>query len=214
MFKSKYIFETKNTRYARILKNFSFIMVVLCILYIIASLLFVLFAHNENRISKVAFFKRPPDLIVVFTGQTGRIPHAISLAKNYKSSPMFITGVNARNSVKSILSKLSLDPSFDPNQLHIDYLARNTVENVLSTRRFLNDRHNMKSILIISHDYHLMRIKLITNSLQSFDDSRDFYYTGVDSDYSSTRNIKILFKEVFKFIRTYGFLTLWTPENS
>ena len=213
MFKSKYIFETKKTKFGRHLKNVSFLATILFILYSILGFLFILFSNHENRLSKEAFFKRPPDLITVFTGQSGRIPYAISLAKSYGNSPLFVTGVNAKNSVQTLVSKMTIGQDFDPNQLSIDYLARNTVENVLSTRRFLKSRHDINNVLIISHDYHIMRIKLIMDRLKSSNDKIKFFYTGIETDYTQFRNIKIAFKEVFKFLRTYGFLLLWTPDS-
>lgn len=169
-------------------------------------------ARNLNQETKQTFYDRSPDLIVVFTGDSGRIPLAVKLAKKYKQSNLFITGVYSKNSVDSLLKPLKLGEGFDPNLLTIDYLARNTVENVLSTLRHLRERKGNNKIIVISHDYHVMRIKLIFNKLIEDSDDYNFHFYSVETDYTKLRNIKIMAKEVYKWIRTYGFLVLWSPE--
>ncbi|WP_372653204.1 YdcF family protein [Halobacteriovorax sp.] len=212
MFKKRYIFETKRTRVLRYLQNIGFISLVSVILYVIISLIFILMARNSNQQTLQTFYNRSPDLIVVFTGDSGRIPLAVKLAKKYKQSNIFITGVYSKNSVDSLLRPLRLGEGFDPNLLTIDYLARNTVENVLSTLRHLRERTGNRKIIVISHDYHVMRIKLIFNNLMEKTDDYKFYFYSVETDYTNIRNIKIMAKEVYKWIRTYGFLILWSPE--
>ncbi len=212
MFKKRYIFETKRTKVLRYLQNIGFISLVSIILYVIVSLIFILMARNSNQETLQSFYNRSPDLIVVFTGDSGRIPLAVKLAKKYKQSNIFITGVYSKNSVDSLLRPLRLGEGFDPNLLTIDYLARNTVENVLSTLRHLRERTGNKKIIVISHDYHVMRIKLIFNHLMEKSDDYKFYFYSVETDYTKMRNIKIMAKEVYKWIRTYGFLILWSPE--
>ena len=64
----------------------------------------------------------------------------------------------------------------------------------------------------IEIDYHIMRIKLLFDNLKSKNTSYKFFYHGIPTDYSKFRNIKILYKEVFKLIRTYGFILFWDPE--
>jgi uncharacterized SAM-binding protein YcdF (DUF218 family) len=212
MFKKKYIFETQRTRFFRYFQNGLFVLCVSTILYAIISLLFILTARNFNEETRKHFYNLSPDLIVVFTGDSGRIPLAIQVAKKYKQSNVFITGVYSKNSVDSLLRPFKLDGSFDPNMLTIDYLARNTVENVISTLRHLREHKSDKKVIVISHDYHIMRIKLIFNKLLEKSDDFDINYYSVKTDFTSVRNVKIMAKEVYKWIRTYGFLMLWSPE--
>ena len=43
----------------------------------------------------------------------------------------------------------------------------------------------------------------------------DIHYSGIKTSYDNWRNLKILYKEVFKLLRTYGFLVFWdSQENS
>ncbi len=213
MFSSKYIFETRRTRYLRYLKNTLFTLLLSFVFYSICCVAFILVSKNENKLALEAFFKRPPDLIAVYTGDLGRIPYALKKAKEYKQSNIFITGVYSKNSVESLLRPLEVSEQVDSKLLNIDYLARNTVENVISTYRHLRTNKGIKKVLIISHDYHIMRIKLIINKLKTQQDKYDFYYSGIKTDYSKIRSIKILYKEVFKLVRTWGFLSLWDPTS-
>ena len=207
--KSKYIFETQTTKAQRYFYNILASIVILFVLYSIACMVFVNVSNLESSQSESALFNRPPDLIVVFTGDKGRIPLAIKLAKKYKQSRIFITGVHSRNSVETLINPLNQDELIDSNLLEIDYLARNTFENALATYRFLQKNKDLKRVLIISHDYHIMRIKKLMNGIENTSDKYEFHYTGVKTDYKSFRNLKILFKEVFKLIRTNLFLMMW-----
>ncbi len=215
MFSSKYIFETKQTRLQRYLKNISFILAIGFLLYSILSVLFILVSENSSKAAHERFYNRPPDLIVVFTGDTGRIPYALQLAEDYKQSHIFITGVYSKNNVDTLLTPLHVEEKINPDMLQIDYLARNTLENCISTLRYLRENKVYKNILIVSHDYHIMRIKLIMSSIVQPGEVFDIHYSGIKTSYDNWRNLKILYKEVFKLLRTYGFLVFWdSQENS
>ncbi len=211
MFEKKYIFETKSTRFRRYLMNAIFLFFVSFILYTICCFVLILFAESESTEAQKALYNKAPHSIVVYTGQKGRIPFALKKAKEYNQDNVFITGVHSVNSVNSIVQKSvpkEIEEEIDDNQMQIDYLARNTVENTISTLRYLRKTPGLKRILIISHDYHIMRIKLIMNKL-NVDPSYEFYYIGISTNYLKANNIQILYKEVFKFFRTMGFLLFW-----
>jgi len=213
MFTRKYIFETKNTRDYRYFKNFLLLLSLSLILYLLFGLILIKVAKNENNKSEHSFFKRKPDLIVVFTGDRGRIPYAIKLAKSYKQSNILITGVYSKNTVESIIVKNRLQNLIDTDMLDIDYLARNTVENVIYTLRHLRKNPEIKSILVVSHNYHIMRIRNVFESLTSSKEEKyKIHYSGLQTDFTSFRNFKILYKEVFKLFRSYIFLLFWEQE--
>jgi len=214
MFGPKYIFETRGTRTLRYTRNTLILLLTLFFIYLIAGYFFILFSFNENNESKQRFFKDAPDLIVIFTGQSGRIPYGMSLAKKYNQSNIFITGVYEKNSVQTLLAPLELEDKIDRNLLDIDYYARNTVENCLSTLRYLRKKKGFKNILVISHDYHILRIQTIFHSIMMKDDDYNIYYSGVETNYTKWKNLKILYTEVYKFIRTYAFLMVWDNTDS
>ncbi len=213
MFGPKYIFETRGTRTLRYTRNTLVLLFSLSIIYLLAGYFFILFSFNENNKSQQRFFKDSPDLIVIFTGQSGRIPYGMSLAKKYDQSNIFITGVYEKNSVQTLLAPLELEDKIDHNLLDIDYYARNTVENCISTLRYLREKKGFKNILIISHDYHIPRIKTIFHSIMAEDDDYNIFYSGVETDYANWRNLKILYTEVYKYIRTYAFLMVWDTSE-
>ena len=214
MFGPKYIFETRGTRTLRYIRNFLILLFSLFFIYLVAGYFFVLYSINENDKAQEHFYKDSPDLIVIFTGHSGRIPYGVSLAKEYDQSNIFITGVYEKNSVETLLAPLELGDKIDRNLLEIDYYARNTVENCISTLRYLREKKGFKNILVISHDYHIPRIKTIFHSIKTDEDDFDIYYSGVDSDYTQWRSLKILYTEVYKYIRTYAFLMIWDRSDS
>ncbi|MBC98729.1 MAG: hypothetical protein CME63_13350 [Halobacteriovoraceae bacterium] len=215
MFGPQYIFETRGTRTLRYTRNAFILLFTFFFIYLICGYFFVLFSANENDRSQQRFFKDSPDLIVIFTGQSGRIPYGMSLAKKFDQSNIFITGVYEKNSVQTLLAPLELEDKIDHNLLEIDYYARNTVENCISTLRYLREKKGFKNILVISHDYHIPRIKTIFHSIMADDDHFELFYSGVSSDYTDWKNLKILYTEVYKYIRTYAFLMIWdTSEYS
>lgn len=208
----KYIFETVGTKRKRRFFSFLFFCLFITVLYTVASIFLILLSRNENKLTDQSLFQRPPDLIVVFTGDSGRIPYAVEKAKEFKQSNIFITGVYQKNSVKTLIRPLEMDGTINPDQLEIDYLARNTVENVLATLRHLK-QHPSERVLVISHDYHLLRMKMIFNTLKDENFPSKLYFSGVRSDLSEMRSYKIIYKEVFKIIRTAMFLALWETDS-
>lgn len=209
MFSRKYVFETKKTKSLRYFKNVSAILGLFFFFYSLFCGIFIIVSDNENVISENVFFKKSPDVIAVFTGDLGRIPFALSKAQKHKSSKIYITGVYSKNSIESILENHKNRYPVDDRDIVVDYLARNTVENVISTLRYLRSNIGLNRVMIISHDYHIMRIKLIMENLQTETDQYEFYYSGVKTDYLNFRNLKILYTEVYKLFRTYAFLFFW-----
>ena len=94
------------------------------------------------------------------------------------------------------------------NYLDIDYNAKNTVENVRETLEYIRENKGYENVIIISHDYHILRIKAIANSQKRDSDKYNIFYQGLSTNLSSGRGIKILYKEVFKFFRTIAYIWL------
>lgn len=208
--KSKYVFESKNTKMYRHLKGMLILLVSIFLMYSFVCSILLLDARNETKNTKTTFIQTPPDLIVVFTGGPGRIEYAIKKAQEFKQPNVFITGVHEKNSVKNIMN--TINPQ-EVDHIELDYTARNTVENVVSTLKYLRNNRGLNKILIISSDYHIMRIKQIINTLIKEDDKFSFYFSAVTSNYLSFRNIKILYIETFKLVRTKVFLMFWDQKS-
>lgn len=208
--KSKYVFESKTTKMYRHLQGMLIVLVSIFLAYSFVCSILLLDARNETKNSKTSFILTPPDLIVVFTGGPGRIEYAIKKAQEFKQPNVFITGVHERNSVKNLIN--TIDPQ-EADHVELDYTARNTVENVVNTLKYLRNNRGLNKILIISSDYHIMRIKQIINTLIKDDDKFTFYFSAVPSNYLNFRNIKILYVETFKLVRTKVFLMFWDQKS-
>jgi uncharacterized SAM-binding protein YcdF (DUF218 family) len=186
--------------------------IFLCYTFICAILL--LDARNEGKNSKATFVQSPPDLIVVFTGAQGRIEYAVKSAQEFRQPNVFITGVHEKNSVKTIMNPIaSADPAESTDHIELDYTARNTVENVVSTLKYMRSNRGLNKILVVSSDYHIMRIKMIFNNLIKEEEKFEIFFSPVPSNYLSYRNIKILYTEVFKLVRTKLFLLYWDQKS-
>lgn len=211
--KSKYVFESKGTRtYRHFLNVGIFILSAFCC-YTFFCLILLLDARNEGKNAKSSFVSSSPDLIVAFTGGPGRIEFAVKKAQEFKQPNVFITGVHEKNSVRTLMNPISPASKGPMEHIELDYTARNTVENVVSTLKYLRNNRGLNKILIISSDYHIMRIKMITDALINEDEKYDFFFSPVSSDYLTLRNLRILYLEVFKIIRTKLFLIYWDKKS-
>lgn len=224
--KKKYVFETKKTKLYRHFLSGVLIGAALFLCYSFFCILLLLDARNENKSSKSAFIENAPDLIVVFTGAPGRIQFAVEKAHEFKQPNVFITGVHQKNSVQSIIDPLkkNLEEKMPPlasttDHIELDSTARNTVENVLSTLNYLRNNRGLQKILIVSSDYHIMRIKMIFNKLTNENDRFDFYFTSLKTNYFdlnhfdfSFKNVRLLYVETFKLLRTFIFLIYWDQK--
>ncbi len=212
MFDRKYVFETKQTRAWRkavaLFSKFLFFFLG----YSLLSYILILYSQNENVKTKETFYKKRPDIIVVFTGDRGRIQEAIGLAKEYSQENILISGVHSKNSVNTLVQSHQISDEINHDFLDIDYNARNTYENVLETLQALRKKNGIETVLIVSHDYHILRIKSILNSRRRKSDHYQFYFWGVKSPLTSIRSLKIIYKEVFKYFRTLTYLALASKD--
>lgn len=209
--KSKYVFESKSTRMIRYLQSILVVLVSIFFTYSFVCMILLLDARNETKNSKSVFVNTPPDLIVVFTGGPGRIEYAIKKAQEFKQPNIFISGVNEKNSVSSIINPI--DKNSNKDHVEIDYTAKNTVENVISTFKYIRAGRALNRILIISSDYHIMRIKQIVSTLKKDEDKFELFYSAVPSNYLTFHNVKLLYIEAFKLLRTKVFLMFWNQES-
>lgn len=175
-----------------------------------------IYAKMQKGRASGAFYQKSPDAIAVFTGDKGRIAYAMDLLKQNPSSKLFISGVHAANSVQTIINKQG-DPSVttevsDPGvQVDLDYESKNTFENVRETVEYLKANPEIKKVLIISSDYHIMRIKLIISHFLS-GSKQEFYFDSVPNTYTSWKETRKLLKEALKITRTFILLKIFRED--
>lgn len=211
MFTKKYTFETKETRAWRKIKNLFFFSGLMVFAYFVFCTYLVLQGDEETKRSESSLFNRPPDLIVVFTGDKGRISFALEKAREYRQSHIFVSGVYEKNTVNTLFPASDDLRNLDSNLFDLDYASRNTFENVLNTVNYINRTKGLNRILVVSHDYHIPRIKLVMEKLMDAkrENAPAFFYWGLKSDTSAWRNAKIIVKESFKIFRTIAILLFW-----
>jgi uncharacterized SAM-binding protein YcdF (DUF218 family) len=215
LFTKKYVFETRKTRTKRILQSIGIISALVCVSFTLLCIYIPIYAEKQNEATTQAFFQRSPDVIAVFTGDTGRIDYTLKKAEKHPSAKIFITGVYAKNNLQILLKKQGKDISIDDyleqesHHIELDYLARNTIENGLATLHYIRKLSTVKNVLIISSDYHIFRISRIMNALSDENSDFQFHFESIPSDYRQTNNLQKLFKEVYKFFKTSTFLFFW-----
>jgi uncharacterized SAM-binding protein YcdF (DUF218 family) len=216
MFGKKYVFESKKTRLRRLIISgvsigiLSFIMLATFIIYI------PIYAKLQKARAADAFFQKSPDAIAVFTGDKGRIRYATDLLKKNPTSKLFISGVYAANSFQTILNKqVNSDTSEEiadaGMQVDLDYESKNTFENVRETAQYMKENPELKKVLVISSDYHIMRVKLIISHIME-DSRNEFYFDSVPNNYTSWKETRKLLKEAVKIARTFVLLKILGQE--
>jgi len=207
MLGKKYVFETKSTRLRRL--AFSGILMTFVSLALVMTFVIYIpmYAKHQKTKASGAFFQKSPDAIAVFTGDKGRISYAMELLKKNPTSKLFISGVYAANSFETLLNK-QVDPHTGKElastdlQIDLDYESKNTFENVKGTINFLKSNPELTNVLIISSDYHIMRVNIIISHFLT-DSKTQFYYDSVPSSYTSWRETRKLLKEALKIARTF-----------
>lgn len=216
MFGRKYIFETKSTRIQRL--AISGVVVFITGLALVATFIIYIpiYAKMQKGRASGAFFQKSPDAIAVFTGDRGRISYAMELLKKNPTSKLFISGVYAANSFQTLLNKQAnpstgaelLSPSM---QIDLDYESKNTYENVRETVQFLKSNPDLNKVLIISSDYHILRVNLIISHFMH-GSKPEFYFDSVSNSYTSWKETKKLLKEALKIARTFIQLKILREE--
>jgi uncharacterized SAM-binding protein YcdF (DUF218 family) len=211
MFGRKYVFETKSTRLRRLLISGAFLC-LLSLAFLTSFIVYIpIYAKMQKGRAAGAFYQKSPDAIAVFTGDKGRIAYALELLKKNPSAKLFISGVGA-NSYQTIVAKQAHPTTAEAVtneglQVDLDYASRNTFENVHETVEFLQKNPDLNKVLIISSDYHIMRIKLILSHYIS-GEKPEIFFDSVINSYGSWSDVKKLLKEALKIGRTFVLLKI------
>lgn len=211
MFGRKYVFETKTTRLHRLILSGGafFILALICATTFIAYI--PIYAKMQKGRSAGAFYQKSPDAIAVFSGDKGRIAYAIEVLKKNPSSKLFISGVHTTHSFQTLLEQQGTQTTNEitgpDTQVDIDYESKNTFGNVRETVQFLRANPQLNNLLIISSDYHIMRVNLIISHYIK-NERPEFYFDSILNNYRSWNDVRKLLKEAVKIIRTFFILKI------
>lgn len=212
----KYTFETKSTRLRRLVISGAFLSGLTIALLVTFIIYIPIYAKMQKGRANGAFFQKSPDAIAVFTGDKGRIAYAMELLKKNPTSKLFISGVHAANSFQTLLAKQSIPTTTEElsaagMQIDLDYESKNTFENVRETVEYLKSNPDLRKVLIISSDYHIMRVKLIISHFMD-GSKKEFYFDSVPNSYTSWKETRKLLKEAVKIMRTFVILKIFREE--
>ena len=178
------------------------------IIHIILTLILILIlSHFIFFLSLIKNFKSDfeksikVDSIVVLTGDKFRISKGMELLTNGIGKKLLLSGVNKDITLNNIKNQLSNYRDYFDCCVDIDNISSNTFQNSRETFLWL-EKNNYNSVLIVSSDYHMPRVKL---EFERFFHTKNTYYLPIDSNdgVSFGEKIKKLFLEYIKYMRTY-----------
>ena len=140
------------------------------------------------------------DGIVVLTGDQFRIAKGIELLKRNPNKKLLISGVNKNINPVDIMKEFPSSINFFQCCIDIGKDAKNTFENIIETFEWMKS-NEFTSIIIVTSDYHLPRVKLEINR---FIDNQQIFYEAVKTDESDNiLRFKKITLEYIKYIRTF-----------
>lgn len=133
------------------------------------------------------------DAVVVLTGGANRIDRAISLLENKKVSKMLISGVDRDVKPKELAAEYKRDEALFECCIDLGFRSVDTRSNALETARWAA-RHDVKSIMLVTHDWHMRRARL------ELDSAIDSGTIIINDAVKTSPSLNILFKEYNKYI--------------
>lgn len=145
---------------------------------------------------------RPAGLIAVFMGDVGRVAAGKTLYQQGYAPKLLFSPSTPRQ-----LRRL---PASFEQALIIEDQARTTFENALYTRRLVL-QHNIRSVVLVTSDYHMPRSYFLLKSLLFFHGTTIYLYPVASGDTNhpvfpprSQRDWKILHNEMIEFWGSLG----------
>jgi len=102
------------------------------------------------------------DAIIVLTGGSERIRNALHLMKKDYASKLFISGVNKKVKLPElfVIHGVEKKDFFKLlTKIELGFSASNTIENAIEVKEWLGKNSNVKTIRLITSNYHIDRAK-------------------------------------------------------
>lgn len=166
-------------------------------------LILVLFIRFAGQVASITVPANPrTDAVVVLTGGTERIAHAVRLLSEGRADRLLISGVHPGTSPEQIAAKTRTDMELFECCVDLDRLALNTEGNAIETASWVK-KHGFTSLLVVTSAYHLPRARAeLQGALPKVDlIAYPVYSSGLDlkSWYRHPTTIQLLMREYVKY---------------
>lgn len=163
----------------------------------------LLFAHFVSRVTSFTMPADPrADAIVVLTGGTERVEHAVKLLSDGRAMRLLISGVHPGTTPRQIAMITAADMPLFSCCVDLDRAALNTEDNASETASWAKE-HGFGSLILVTSAYHLPRAR--TELASVLPNVRivpyPVYSSGLDLDnwYKSATTIRLLMREYVKY---------------
>ncbi len=133
------------------------------------------------------------DAAVVLTGGANRIDRALALLEEKKVKKMLISGVDKDVKPRELAAEYDRDEELFSCCIDLGFRSVDTRSNALETARWAA-RHDVKSLLLVTHDWHMRRARL------ELDNAVDKEVSIINDAVKTEPSLNILFKEYNKYI--------------
>ncbi|MBI1300346.1 MAG: YdcF family protein [Alphaproteobacteria bacterium] len=137
----------------RYIKYFFQFILLLGFFWICGYLIFLTLIENHDEIQQT----EKADAIIVLTGGQNRIERGLELLSSGIANELFITGVNQAVTKEDILALAPIPENVPDCCITLGYKAETTVENALESKEWLNGKPEIKTVELITSDYHIYR---------------------------------------------------------
>lgn len=133
------------------------------------------------------------DAVVVLTGGANRIDRALTLLEDKRAEKMLISGVDKDVKPAELAAEYGRDDALFSCCIDLGFRSVDTRSNALETARWVA-RHDVQSLLLVTHDWHMRRARL------ELDQAVDEDVSIINDAVKTEPSFKILFKEYNKYI--------------
>ena len=126
--------------------KFTLVFSILLLLYLLSFLNFISDINYSNKLFNNI------EAIVILTGSKGRLGAGLEYMENNQNIKMLITGVGS--GVR--YSDLTIDNSFNKDNITLGFKAKNTFQNSIETLEWVN-RNKIVEILLVTDNWHMKR---------------------------------------------------------
>lgn len=121
--------------------------------FVSGSVLLLLFGFGYRQVESLW---RQPQAMLVLGGATEREQFAAAFAKQHPELPIWVSSGSNPEYAEWVFTKAGIEPQ----RIHLDYQAVDTVTNFTTLADYFRDR-NIQSVYLITSDYHMPRAQVI-----------------------------------------------------